>query len=47
VTYRDGGKDAKARSIEIPVPGETYVVSLTDIRRFLQEIGLTDLVLPR
>jgi S1-C subfamily serine protease len=47
VTYRDGDKDAKPRSFQIPVPGETYVVSLTDIRRFLQETSLIDLVLPR
>jgi hypothetical protein len=47
VTYRDGDKDAKPRSFQIPVPGETYVVSLTDIRRFLQEVSLIDLVLPR
>jgi S1-C subfamily serine protease len=46
VSYRDSDKDAKLRSFQIPVPGETYVVSLPEIRRFLQETGLT-VVLPR
>jgi S1-C subfamily serine protease len=47
VSYRDSDKDAKPRSFQIPVPGETYVVSLSEIRRFLQETGLIDVVLPR
>jgi S1-C subfamily serine protease len=47
VSYRDTDKQAKPRSFQIPVPGETYVVSLSEIRRFLQETGLTGVVLPR
>jgi serine protease Do len=47
VSYRDGDKQAKPRSFQIPVPGETYVVSLPEIRRFLQEAGLADVVSPR
>jgi len=46
VSYRDGGKDASLHSFQIPVPGETYVVSLTEIRRFLESAGLGQLVAP-
>jgi S1-C subfamily serine protease len=41
VSYGGGDKEAKPRSFQIPVPGETYVVPLSEIRRLLQEIGLT------
>jgi serine protease Do len=49
VSYRDSDKDKdfKPRSFQIPVPGETYVVSLSEIRRFLQEVSPIDIVLPR
>jgi hypothetical protein len=49
VSYRDSNKDKdfKPRSFQIPVPGETYVVSLAEIRRFLQEVSLIDIVFPR
>jgi serine protease Do len=40
VSYRDSGKDAQRHSFQIPVPGETYVVSLVEIRRFLESAGL-------
>ena len=33
-----------AQSIDVPVPGETYVVPLADIRRFLMETGQKDLL---
>jgi S1-C subfamily serine protease len=46
VSYRDGGKDAPLHSFQIPVPGETYVVSLAEIRRFLESAGLGQLVAP-
>jgi serine protease Do len=35
--------DAAHQSITLPVPGETYVVPLADIRRFLHEVDPTDL----
>jgi hypothetical protein len=36
---------ATPQSISVPVPGETYVVPLADIRRFLNQIDPT--ALPR
>jgi hypothetical protein len=33
-------------SIEVPVPGETYVISLSQIKRFLAETGYSGLVAP-
>jgi len=35
------------RSIDVPVPGETYVTSLVGIRRFLTEAGYPDLLRDR
>lgn len=35
--------DASHQSITVPVPGETYVVPLVDIRRFLHEVDPADL----
>jgi len=35
--------DAPHQSITVPVPGETYVVPLADIRRFLHAVNPTDL----
>jgi len=35
--------DAPHQSITVPVPGETYVVPLADIRRFLHEVDPADL----
>jgi serine protease Do len=36
--------EAPARYIDVPVPGETYVTSLADIRRFLTEAGYATLL---
>jgi S1-C subfamily serine protease len=35
--------DTAPQYIDVPVPGETYVVPLADIRRFLLQTGLRDL----
>jgi hypothetical protein len=35
--------DAPHQSITVPVPGETYVVPLADIRRFLHAVDQADL----
>jgi len=31
---------------DVPVPGQTFVTPLTDIRRFLQNAGYADLMIP-
>ncbi len=36
--------DAAARYIDVPVPGETYVAPLVDIRRFLGETGYAEVL---
>lgn len=36
--------EAMSQFIDLPVPGETYVVPLSDIRRFLTETGHADLI---
>src|SRR5262249_12736782 len=36
--------EAPAPYIDVPVPGETYVTSLADIRRFLTESGYATLL---
>ncbi|MGH7267911.1 MAG: S1 family peptidase [Candidatus Rokuibacteriota bacterium] len=38
--------DARPSHIDVPVPGETVVVPLTDLRRFLLEVGHADLMGP-
>jgi hypothetical protein len=35
--------DSSARYIDVPVPGETYVVPLADVRRFLIDSGHAEL----
>jgi hypothetical protein len=35
--------DASSRYIDVPVPGETYVAPLEDIRRFLTDSGHAEL----
>jgi S1-C subfamily serine protease len=47
VSYRGADKEATSQFLQIPVPGETYVVPLAEIRGFLQEIGLTHVLSPR
>ncbi len=37
-------EEASARSIDVPVPGETYVVPLSAVQRFLLEIERRDLL---
>jgi len=39
--------EAASRYIDVPVPGETYVVPLVDIRRFLRETPHPDLLVER
>ncbi len=43
-TARVSFKGSASGYIDVPVPGETYVVSLADIRAFLERTGYLDLV---
>jgi S1-C subfamily serine protease len=47
VSYRGADKEAKPQFLQIPVPGETYVVPLSEIRGFLQEIGVAHILSSR
>jgi S1-C subfamily serine protease len=47
VSYRGADTEAEPQFLQIPVPGETYVVPLSEIRGFLEEIGLTHVLSPR
>jgi hypothetical protein len=46
-TARVSFKGESARYIDVPVPGETYATSLSEIRRFLAEVGYKSLLTAR